>query len=60
VALVLDWVLADLVGVFTPRAHLASLLGGESVEDMSGRLSEVSLVLLTLTFAALALRRARR
>ena len=58
-----DWVLgsgAGAAGLFTPRAHVRSLLGGDAVMTLSGRASAGVLVLLTLAFAALATARSRR
>jgi hypothetical protein len=62
-ALVLDWMLGAGTGTlasFTPRAHVRSLLGGESVLLLPGRASERTLVLLAVVFTLLAARRARR
>jgi hypothetical protein len=61
VVLALDWVLGGetTAGVLTPRAHVRSLLGGEPAAMLPGRASALGLVLLTLFYALLALRRAR-
>ncbi len=57
VLLELDWVLGASQGFFacfTPRAHVASLLGGSSCLDFSRRQSSVLLVGLALLYLALA------
>ena len=62
-ALVLDWVLGSgtgAAGLCTPRAHVRSLLGGDSVMTLSGRASAVALVTLVLGFSVLAVARTRR
>lgn len=61
--LVLDWILgasAGLGSVLTPRAHLASLLGGPPSFVLSRPASSVTLVILLLGWFALAVRLGRR
>lgn len=63
VFLALDWILGASSGagaVITPRAHLRNLLGGAPPMELSQRASSAALVLLTVLFALLALRRSRR
>jgi hypothetical protein len=62
-ALVADWVLGSgtgAAGMLAPRAHIRSLLGGDSVMGLSGRASALALAGLVLLFAALAIARTRR
>ena len=47
-------------GLFTPRAHVRSLLGGDAVMALSGRASAAALVMLVIALSALAVARARR
>lgn len=61
--LVIDYVLGAPVGfgsVFTPRAHVMSLLGAAPSFELSRRMSSVILVLLMLGYLALAVHLARR
>ncbi len=63
IALVADWLLGagtSGVALITPRAHVRSLLGGEAVFGLSGRLSAAALVALVALFAGLAVARTRR
>lgn len=63
VALVVNWVLGGgtwSAGLVTPRAHLRSLLGGDSAAGLSGRASALALLGLIVLFAALATARTRR
>jgi hypothetical protein len=63
VLLVLDWVVgngSDASALFTPRAHIRSLLGGAAPLDASGRASYAALALMVIVFTALACRRAAR
>jgi hypothetical protein len=63
VFLVLDWVFGVGRGssaIFTPRAHLQSLLGGPSPLDVSTRTSYVALLAILVVSSALAVRRAAR
>lgn len=55
--LVADWTLGSAVGlaaVFTPRGHLASLLGGPLCFDLPRRVSSVALVFMVVAYVALA------
>jgi hypothetical protein len=63
VALVVDWVLGastGAAGLPVPRAHVRSLLGGDAVMALSGRVSALALVAIVVVFGALAAGRARR
>jgi hypothetical protein len=63
VLLVLDWVLGsdvDTVALFTPRAHVRSLLGGPAPLDVPGRTSYFALGLMVAVFTWLAVSRAAR
>jgi succinate dehydrogenase hydrophobic anchor subunit len=60
--LVLDWVLGATGGagaLATPRGHVRNLLGGAAPMDLSQRASAAALLLLAITWAAVAIRRAR-
>ena len=61
--LVLDWVLGATGGagaLVTPRGHLRNLLGGAPPMDLSQRTSAAALLVLTLLYALIAVRRAGR
>lgn len=63
VFLALDFLLGASAGfgaLFTPRAHVTSLLGGRPCFDLSPRASSVLLLLLAVVYLALATRLARR
>ncbi len=63
VVLGLDWLLGTGTGaaaLFTPRAHVRALLGGDAVAGFSGRASALCLVGLLVAYASLATARARR
>jgi hypothetical protein len=63
VLLVLDWVLGSddtASALFTPRAHVRGLLGGEAPLDLSPRASYVALALMVVVFTGLAVTRASR
>ena len=60
--LIVDWVLGATGGagaLATPRGHVRNLLGGAAPMDLSQRTSAAALLLLAITWAALATRRAR-
>jgi len=62
VFLALDFVLGAAAGfgsLFTPRAHVTSLLGGQACFELSRRASSVVLVVLALAYLGLAVRLAR-
>ena len=59
----IDYVIGTPAGfgsIFTPRAHVMSLLGGTPCFELSRRTSSVVLVLLVLAYLALAVQLARR
>jgi hypothetical protein len=61
--LAIDWILGAGSGfgaLFTPRAHVISLLGGPACFDLSRRASSVVLVLVLLAYLALAVRLGKR
>jgi hypothetical protein len=61
--LVVDWLVGAGSGfgaLFTPRGHVASLLGGAPCFDLSRRASSIMLVLLAVAYLALTARMARR
>lgn len=61
--LAIDYVIGTPAGfgsIFTPRAHVMSLLGGPQCFELSRRVSSVVLVLLVLAYLALAVALARR
>lgn len=61
--LVLDWIVGGGAGVgavLTPRGHVTSLLGGPLCADLSQRVSSGLLVVLLVTYGALAVMLARR
>jgi len=63
VFLALDWIVGGGAGagaLLTPRGHVTSLLGGPLCADLSQRTSSLLLVVLLLTYAALAVTLARR
>ena len=63
IILVVDWILGagdGALAVVTPRAHVRSLLGGDGVLGLSGPLSALVLVTLTIAFSAIAVARTRR
>jgi len=61
--LAIDYIVGTPAGfgsVFTPRAHVMSLLGGPQCFELSRRVSSMILVVLALAYLALAVRLARR
>jgi len=61
--LALDYLIGTPAGfgsLFTPRAHVMSLLGGAQCFELSRRVSSVILVLLVLVYLGLAVRLSRR
>jgi hypothetical protein len=61
--LVLDWAFGngvDASALFTPRAHVRSLLGGAAPLEVPGRVSYVVLALMVVMFSLLACSRASR
>jgi hypothetical protein len=61
--LAIDYIVGAAAGfgsIFTPRAHVMSLLGGPTSFDLSRRASSVLLVVLMLAYLALAVRLSRR
>lgn len=61
--LAIDYVIGSAAGfgsLFTPRAHVMSLLGGPQCFELSRRASSVVLVVLVLAYLGLAVRLARR
>jgi hypothetical protein len=61
--LVLDWAFGngvDTASLFTPRAHVRSLLGGPAPLEISGRASYAALTLMVLVFTLVAFRRTSR
>ncbi len=63
VFLAIDYVIgtpAGFASIFTPRAHVMSLLGGAQCFELSRRASSVFLVVLALAYLALAASLARR
>ncbi len=58
-----DWIFGDGTGaasLLTPRAHLRSLFGGPPAFELSQRASTFGLLVLAVTFGAIALLLARR
>lgn len=63
VFLAADWIVGATAGfgsVFTPRAHVMSLLGGHPTFELSRRGSSVVLVVLAVVYLGLAVRLSRR
>jgi hypothetical protein len=63
VLLVLDWIFGagtSASALFTPRAHVRSLLGGSAPLDVPGRASFAALVIMVVAFTLLAAARASR
>jgi hypothetical protein len=63
VFLALDWIVGSGAGVgalITPRGHVVSLLGGPLCAELSQRASSVLLVMMVVSYGALALVLARR
>ena len=61
--LVLDWVFGngvDASALFTPRAHVRSLLGGAAPLEVTGRVSYAALALMIVIFTLLACSRASK
>lgn len=61
--LAVDWILGSTGGagaLFTPRGHVASLLGGQACFELSRRASSVVLFVLMICYLGLAIRFFRR